>query len=303
MRPINKRRKLVEQEGHRHAVRRGLRGWLHFENMLWLEKVFEFILTVSFTKLKGERNAFDIKIERVKIIFANLPRAFNNTRILLITDLHIDGIEKLGERIIGIANKLDYDFCILGGDYSFQSNQDSSLAYSRTRELARQLGEKTRVFGVLGNHDKYSMAEVLEQCGVEMLLNESVCLEKNGDKIYLTGLDDCHYYGADDISLADSGIRDGAFKIMVCHSPERYREIAKAGYSLHLAGHTHGGQVCLPGGQALVTYATVPRRLVKGKWMYRGMTGYTSRGVGTAVVSVRYCCPPEMTIITLSNGS
>jgi len=303
MRLINKRRKLVEQEGHRHAVRRGLRGRLHFENMLWLEKVFEFFLTVSFTKPKGERNAFDIKIERVKIIFANLPRAFNNTRILLITDIHIDGIEKLGERIIGIANKLDYDFCILGGDYSFQSNQDCPLAYSRTKELARQLGEKTRVFGVLGNHDKYSMAEVLEQSGVEMLLNENVCLDKNGDKIYLTGLDDCHYYGADDISLADSEIKDKAFKIMVCHSPERYKEIAKAGYSLHLAGHTHGGQVCLPGGQSLVTCATVPRRLVKGKWMYRGMTGYTSRGVGTAGVSVRYCCPPEMTVITLSNGS
>jgi predicted MPP superfamily phosphohydrolase len=170
------------------------------------------------------------------------------------------------------------------------------------RELATQLGKKSQVFGILGNHDKYKMAEVLDHCGVKMLLNESACFEKNGEKIYLTGLEDCHYYGADDISLADSGIDNGAFKIMASHSPERYREIAKAGYSLHLAGHTHGGQVCLPNGLALVTSATVPRRMIKGKWMYHGMVGYTSRGVGACEVGVRYFCPPEMTIITLSNS-
>ena len=303
MRPINERRKLVEQEGHRHAVRRGFTGRLHFENMPWLEKIFDFLLTVIFIRSWGRRNAIDIKIEQVKLIFANLPSAFNNTRILLITDPHIDGIEELGERIINIANELDYDFCILGGDYSFQADKESPIAYSRMRGLVKQLGKNSQVFGVLGNHDRYNMAEALNQYGVEMLLNESICLEKNGDKIYLAGLDDCHYYGADDINLADNGIDGGAFKIMVCHSPERYREIAKAGYSLHLAGHTHGGQVCLPSGFALVTAATVPRRMIKGKWMHRGMVGYTSRGVGSCAVSVRYFCPPEMTIITLSNGS
>lgn len=303
MRAIHNRRRLVEQEGHRHAVRRGLRGRLHFENMPWLAKVFDFFLAVSLTRPRGERNAVNIKLEQVEVILPNLPKTFNNTRILLITDLHIDTIEELGNKIINIANEVDYDLCILGGDYSFGLEQDRSLAYRRMREIANQLTMKSRVFGVLGNHDRYSMAEVLDQCGVEMLLNESVCLEKDGDKIYLAGLDDCHYYGADDIALADAEIGDGAFKIMLCHSPERYKEIAKAGYSLHLAGHTHGGQVCLPGGVALITSATVPRRLLKGKWKYRGMAGYTSRGVGATGVNVRFFCSPEMTIITLSNGS
>jgi hypothetical protein len=105
MRPINGRRKLVEQEGHRHAVRRGLRGRLHFENIPWLEKFFDFLLKVTFIRSRGRRNALNIKLEHVKLTFANLPSAFDNTRILLITDPHIDGIEGLGERIINISIK------------------------------------------------------------------------------------------------------------------------------------------------------------------------------------------------------
>ena len=297
MRGISKKRKLVEEEGHRHTVKRGFRGKLHFENLPWLLKIFKFFLRVSFMQRAGERNAAEIKLESIEVGFDNLPSGFDNTRILLITDLHIDGMETLAERIVSVASQIDYDFCILGGDYSFSRGP----AYSRMREVAGRLVEKSRVFGVLGNYDRYSMAEALNECGVEMLVNESVCLEKGGDKIYLAGLDDCHYYGTDDIGLADSGISDGAFKIMVCHSPERYRQAAKAGYSLHLAGHTHGGQVCLPFGVIVVTGATVPRRLLKGKWSHQTMTGYTSRGVGASGVVVRYFCPPEITIITLRN--
>ena len=302
MRAMRKKRKLVENEGHVHAVDRGVRGKLHFENLPGVMRIFTFLLRVSLNKRRGEKNADNIKLEEVEIFFDDLPIGFDNTRILLITDLHIDGMDMLAERIVRIAGELDYDFCILGGDYSFEQGEKHSLAHSRMRQIAGRLVEKSRVFGVLGNHDRYRMAEVLDECGVEMLVNESVCLEKEGDKIYLAGMDDCHYYGADDIGLADSEIPDGAFKIMVCHSPEQYKQVAKAGYSLHLAGHTHGGQVCLPYGVAVVTGATVPRKFLKGKWRYRGMAGYTSRGVGTSVVRVRYFCQPEITVITLRSG-
>lgn len=302
MRAMRKKRKLVENEGHVHAVDRGGRGKLHFENLPGVMRIFTFLLRVSLNKRRGEKNADNIKLEEVEIFFDDLPIGFDNTRILLITDLHIDGMDMLAERIVRIAGELDYDFCILGGDYSFEQGEKHGLAYSRMRQIAGRLVEKSRVFGVLGNHDRYRMAEVLDECGVEMLVNESVCLEKEGDKIYLAGMDDCHYYGADDIGLADSEIPDGAFKIMVCHSPEQYKQVAKAGYSLHLAGHTHGGQVCLPYGVAVVTGATVPRKFLKGKWRYRGMAGYTSRGVGTSVVRVRYFCQPEITVITLRSG-
>lgn len=299
MRPISKKRRLVEQEGHRHAVKRGVRRGLHFENLPFLIDIFKFFLEFSFTRPLGQSNAIDIKLEEVEIGFGRLPKGFDNTRILLITDLHIEAMEQLSERIVGVVSRTDYDYCVLGGDYGFGYSRGDGLVYSRMKEIAQLLRGKSRVFAVLGNHDRYSIAETLEQCGVEMLMNEAVCLEKDGDRIYLAGLDDCHYYGADDIVLAGSEIMDGAFSIMVSHSPECYKEVASAGFCLHLAGHTHGGQVCLPLGIPLVTSATVPRKMVKGKWRYQKTTGYTSRGVGASGVGVRFFCPPEVTLITL----
>ena len=300
MRDMSERRRLVEHEGRIHAVRRGRRGTLHFENMPRLHKTLEFILRASFTRARGVRNALDVRAEEVRFVLSNLPAVFDNTRILLVTDLHIDGMDRLAEKIISVSEGIDYDFCILGGDYSFSQAREGSLAYSRMREVAAKLRAKSRVFAVLGNHDRYSIGRLLQECGSEVLMNESVRLEKGGDKMYLAGLDDCHYYGADDIGLADAGIDDGAFKIIVCHSPEGYEQAAEAGYSLYLAGHTHAGQICLPGGIVVVHGATVPRRLLKGKWQYNGMCGYTSRGAGASGVAVRYFCPPEISVITLT---
>ena len=125
-----------------------------------------------------------------------------------------------------------------------------------------------------------------------MLTNEYECYRKGGQCIYVVGLDDCHYYGAADIALAASDIPDEAFKIMLCHSLEFYKEAENAGFSLYLAGHTHGGQVCRPGGVAVVTCATIPRRMLKGKWRWGDMAGYTSRGCGASGVAVRFFCRP-----------
>ena len=300
MRAMSEQRRLVEQEGHIHAVRRGRSGTLHFENMPRLHKALEFILRMSFAKARGARNALDVRAEEIRIVLSNLPAGFDNTRILLATDLHMDGLDSLADKVIRTASTVDYDFCILGGDYSFGAAREGSLAFSMMRGVATKLRARSRVFAVLGNHDRYSMGGLLEECGVQVLVNESVCLEKGGDKMYLTGLDDCHYYGADDIELADDGIEDGAFKMLVCHSPEGYEQAAEAGYSLYLTGHTHGGQICLPGGTVVVGGATIPRRLLKGRWRHDGMHGYTSRGAGASGVAVRYFCPPEITVITLA---
>ncbi len=298
MRVANKQRRLVELEGRRHSIIRGRWPKLHFENIPYLRKALNFLLWLTCTKQRGLRNALNIKLEEAEIAFNNLPKAFNNTRILLMTDLHIDGIEQLSERIVTAINKIDYDFCILGGDYSFKYKHNN-VVRTKMKELTKLLCEKSRVFAILGNHDRYEIAQLLNDCGVEMLINESLCLEKNGDSIFLSGLDDCHYYKADDLALADSNIEDGAFKIMASHSPELYQQASRAGYSLYLAGHTHGGQICLPSGFAVVTNVTTPGKMVKGIWKYNGMNGYTSRGVGSTDVPVRFFCPPEMTIINL----
>ena len=245
------------------------------------------------------KNAEDVRLSRVEFGFDNLPENFDGLRILFITDLHIDAIDSLTDRIIQIAENATYDFCVLGGDYSFQIRGDTKLAEAHLERLAHCLTDKSQVLGILGNHDEYRIGELLFDLGVEMLTNEYVCHRKGDQSMYLVGLDDCHYYGAADIDLAASDLRDDAFKIMLCHSPEFYKEAERTGFSLYLTGHTHGGQLCLPGGIPVVCCSAVPRKLIKGKWAYGRIKGYTSNGVGCSGVPARLFCPPEVALITL----
>jgi hypothetical protein len=238
----------------------------------------------------------------VELLFGHLPKGFDNVRILFVTDLHLDGTGPLAEKVLNIVGSIDYDYCILGGDYTYGRHGHCDRVYSQIEQIAKTLKNKSRVFGILGNYDLYRIAELLEGHGVEMLINEGVCLERKGDKLYLAGMDDPSHYKADDIVLTDDNTWDGAFKIMVCHSPAKYTESAGAGYSLYLAGDTHGGQICLPGGFVVFCGPTACRKMASGKWSYNGMIGYTSRGVGTSRIKTRYFCPPEITVITLRNG-
>jgi len=299
MRPISEKRQRVERERREHKVRRGRWGRFHFENMPWLQDVIKGVLRTVGLKRRGERNAEALALESADFQFDDLPAAFDGLRILFVSDTHIDEFPTLGESIRRLAESVPYDLCILGGDYNFAYRQESGIAYLRMKALAESLVRRSPVYGVLGNHDKYAMGRMLEECGVRVLVNEHVCLEREGGRLCLVGLDDCHYYEAADIELAEEGMAEGAFKVMICHSPEMYQYAARAGYSLYLAGHTHGGQVCLPGGVALVTCATVPRKILRGKWQYNGLVGYTSRGSGASGVNVRFFCPPEITLITL----
>ncbi|MCF7957006.1 MAG: metallophosphoesterase [Phycisphaerae bacterium] len=299
MKPISKKRQLIEQEHHIHPVSRGWRRTYHLENMPRAMNLLDLALRFTFLDTIGRTNALNIKTEEIELCFENLPATFNNTRILLITDLHINGNERLTEKLLKTVAHLDYDICILGGDYSFGHGAKGKCAWPVMGEITSELLRKSPVYGILGNHDRYGVAQHMQEQGAQMLINEHGWLENGTDRIYLTGLDDCHYHKADDLPLADKGIPDEAFKIMLSHSSEPYRDIARAGYHLCLTGHTHGGQVCLPGGFAPVTCTTVPRKMIKGTWRHENMTGYTSRGVGTSGLNVRFFCPPEITIITL----
>ena len=142
-------------------MKRGRRGALHCENMPRLHKALGVLVRVTLTKDRGVRNVLDVRTEEVEIVLGNLPAGFDNTRILLVTDLHIDGLDRLAQKIIGIVGDVDYDFCILGGDYSFCRAREGSLAYSRMREVAAKLRAKSRGVAVLGHHDRDRIGDVL----------------------------------------------------------------------------------------------------------------------------------------------
>ena len=291
MRDVSERRLLVENEDH----------WQK-EKTPWRWRTVDFLLRLSLIRNVGIRNALDVRLENVELVFGNLPKGFDDVRILFMTDLHLDGTSPLADKVLGIIGSVDYDYCILGGDYTRGRHGHNNRVYSQIEQLIKTLKKKSRVFGILGNYDLYRTAKLLEEHGVEVLINEGISVERNSDKLYLAGMDDPSHYKADDIALTGKNAWDGAFKIMVCHSPARYKESARAGYSLYLTGDTHGGQICLPGGFIVFCGPTAGRKMASGKWKYNRMIGYTSRGVGTSWSKVRYFCPPEVTIITLRNG-
>jgi predicted MPP superfamily phosphohydrolase len=288
MRAVSERRLFVENQD------RGQK-----EKVPWRWGILDFLLRVSLIRNVGLRNALNVRLENVELLLSHLPKEFDNVRILFLTDLHLDGTNALADRVLGIVDNVDYDYCILGGDYTSGRHTHSDQVYSQIEQIVKKLKKKSRIFGILGNYDLYRTAELLEEHGVEVLINEGVSIERKADKLYLAGMDDPSHYKADDIVLTDSDAWDDAFKIMVCHSPAKHKESARMGYSLYLAGDTHGGQICLPGGFVVFSGPTAGRQIASGKWKCNEMVGYTSRGVGTSWIKVRYFCPPEITIITL----
>ena len=155
---------------------------------------------------------------------------------------------------------------------------------------------KGPVFAVLGNHDTIRMVPGFEGLGVRVLLNESEIISRASDRIYLAGIDDAHFYRVDDIGKAVAGIPHGDFAILLSHTPEIYRQAARAGFRLLLSGHTHGGQICLPGSIPITLDSHLPRRFGAGAWTFDEMVGYTSVGAGSCIVPVRLNCPPEITL-------
>ena len=301
MREISRQRWLVENEGREHAVVRGFGGWFHFENMKHVQAAVRWGVRVLGLERLGRQNALDFELVEVEVGVDSLPSQFDGVRVGFMSDPHIDCIDGLADKVIGAVGKVECDYFVLGGDYSFGHGEDCDKAYEDMGRIAGLLAGRGRVFAVLGNHDRYRMGEVLDSCGVEVLINDNVKIERGGESIYIAGVDDCHYYGAQDFELAGEGIEDGAFKVMVCHSPEMYRDAAMAGYGLFLCGHTHGGQVCLPGGAIVVRGASAPRHLLKGQWRHDGMAGYTSSGVGVSGIPVRFNSRGQIAVITLKS--
>jgi hypothetical protein len=98
--------------------------------------------------------------------------------------------------------------------------------------------------------------------------------------------------------VAASLPQDGPALLLV-HRPQAFAQAARLGFPLVLAGHTHGGQLCLPGGHPVTLEARIPRRLGRGPWVQGGMQGYTSAGAGSSLVAARLNCPPEITVHVL----
>jgi uncharacterized protein len=283
----------IEMDHEAQVFGHGL-NFFHIENLLFSPTLIEGVLRLSGLYWQGRRNAAKLRLRQNEIVSHRVPKAFDGFRILHLSDLHTDMSQRAMDRLLDLLPSLEYELCVLTGDYRGKNFGPFNQCLAGMVRLREALNEP--VYGVLGDHDTIRMVPDLEAMGIRMLFNECVVIERGGYLIHLAGIDDAHFYRMDDIEKAADAIPHEDFSILLSHTPEIYRQAAGAGFDLMLSGHTHGGQICLPGGIPLTLDATLPRSLGSGAWKYRDMAGYTSVGAGSSVVPVRFNCPPEITL-------
>jgi predicted MPP superfamily phosphohydrolase len=266
----------------------------HIENLLASHKFIRGVLKAACLYEIGRRNAARIVPRHNEVPSRLIPRGLDGFTILQLSDLHTDMSQDAMASLAELLPGLDYDLCVLTGDYRGLTYGPFEASLAGMRTLCLKL--EGVIYGVLGNHDTILMVPGLEAMGVKMLLNEAVIIEREGARLHLAGIDDAHFFRVDNIEKAASGIPAHEFSVLLSHTPEIYRQAAHADFDLLLAGHTHGGQICLPGGIPITLDAVLPRSMGAGAWAYHGMVGYTSAGAGSSVVPVRFNCPPEITL-------
>ncbi len=283
----------IETDHESQVFGQGIKFY-HLENWYSIHSVIRSALMLSGLYWRGRRNAQRVELRHNRIDSNRLPKAFDGFTILHITDMHVEMNEGALARVPELISGLAYDICVLTGDY----RNKTFGPYDTTLEALARLkaGLKDPVYAVLGNHDTIRMVPGLEDMGIKMLLNESETIARGTQRIHLAGVDDGHFFGMDNIEKAAGGIPHDEFSILLSHTPEIYRHAAHADFNVMLCGHTHGGQICLPGSVPVVLDLAAPRRFGSGAWSYHGMAGYTSRGLGTTIVPVRFNCPPEITL-------
>ena len=298
--PLHARQRLgIERDHEAQVFGQGL-TFFHLENSSWAEWIIRNVLKATGLYWRARQNAERILVKRNDMRFKTLPPLFEGFTILHISDLHVDMNEVAMNRLIELAGSMQYDVCVLTGDYRGRTFGPFQPALDGVARVGTHL--KQPIYAVLGNHDTIQMVPGLEAMGIRVLLNECETIVRKDQRIYLAGIDDAHFFRVDNIEKAALSIPRGEFSILLSHTPEVYRQAAHANFDLMLSGHTHGGQICLPGSIPIKLEAVLPRRTGAGPWQYSDMTGYTSVGAGSSVVPVRLNCPPEITLHHLRRG-
>ncbi len=247
---------------------------------------------------------------QVEIRIPRLPEAFHNFRIAQMSDIHFGPY--LGEgrlrRALGLAKSFQPDLLALTGDFvSSPLGRRNGPAGAHFAEpcadvIARWSG--VRQVAVLGNHDHWNgadfVAAALDERGIRVLRNESFPIERQGKRLWIAGVDDVGERKAD-LRRALSTVAPGETTLLLAHEPDYADFVAKFPVDLQLSGHSHGGQVRIPGVGPIIL-PKLARKYHTGFYRIHDLQLYTSSGIGVISPPVRFNCPPEVSLITLLGG-
>jgi uncharacterized protein len=247
------------------------------------------------------------RIVRRDIALRRWPAKLEGFTIALLSDFHYDAefsVHPL-RSAIGMVNGLHPDLIALTGDFvSMPWFGDAAAAASSAEpcaQLLRQMQAPHGLWAVMGNHDAFTdpdrVTASLRGAGISVLSNQSVSIERDGARFWLSGVDDV-LGGAADLNSALHNIPSNEATVMLAHEPDYADRVARYPVDLQLSGHSHGGQVRLPFLRPLYL-PDLARKYVWGLYRIGGLTLYTNPVLGTVGVPARLNCPPEITLLTL----
>jgi predicted MPP superfamily phosphohydrolase len=249
----------------------------------------------------------------IEVVLKRLPPAFDGFTIVQLSDFHYDehSVAPI-TAAVEIVSKLHPDVVVLTGDFvtipmfhrRLHNAKAAAVAAEPCARLLGQLRPPCGMAAVLGNHDVDSdvprIIAALESQGIAVLRDRSIALEQGGSRIWLCGLDSL-FHTVPNMDLVLQGIPAAEPVILLVHEPDFADQAARFPVDLQLSGHSHGGQVWLPGIGApwLPRFA---RKYPRGLRRIGPLTLYTNRGLGTIRLPVRLNCPPEVTLFTLRSA-
>lgn len=272
--------------------------------------VVPFLLVVI-CLIYGYYEARSIVVRNYIYVNKDIPASFIGKKIIFVSDIHCNKYftQEDVQKLVGLINSQKPDMIIIGGDNVYKETSYSSPFFTEMANLESKYG----VYTVLGNHDHWEDAELIQEgfskCGFNICDNRSYWIVEGSDSIKIGGVGDLW----EDSQLIDKTISDvnpSAFCVLLSHNPE-YIEVLKPDEAscidLMLSGHTHAGQVTLFGLWAPVLPERVgdikPQQKYRYGWINeKGMQLYITSGVGIGSIPFRFFARPEIAIITLANS-
>lgn len=274
------------------------RRWAHWLGRNWARLSYGYKVEPTWLEL----NCLDIPV-------ADLPPAFAGFRIVQLSDLHFSRRVSTAyiAEAVELAQQQRADLIVLTGDFVHRG-------FKYVGHLPESLGKLSApcgVFAVLGNHDfsvrnalgfrRYrhlhqAVADSLVACGIRVLRNESVPLERGSDRLYLSGVEDL-WSRVCDVDRAMHGLDPAIPRIVLAHNPQTIERLNGHRCDLMLSGHTHGGQVHVPG-LGRPTLSRQARRFAAGLYQHNRTFLYVNKGVGFGF-QFRYGVRPEVAVTTL----
>ncbi|MCF6157185.1 MAG: metallophosphoesterase [wastewater metagenome] len=242
-----------------------------------------------------------VEINTVTIGINSLPKQFEGMTIAQLSDIHHCKYvtREFIRKCIRKVNTLSPDIIVLTGDYVDNSDEFISPV---VKELA-ELKAKEGIFAVLGNHDKNRefTSDALSQKGIHVLINNAIPVFRKKHCLFIAGIDDL-WTGRIDLEATLKGMDDNP-RILLSHNPDIIKAVSQeqADVDFIIAGHTHGGQVCLPFYGSPFTASTFCIRYASGLFQEGKTVMYVNKGIGISGLPVRFFARPEITLFTLTN--